>query len=79
MSAVRQADGEHKQREVTAPYGERHPGFSPRAIRTLLARAGLDVLSSDVASREAKKPHFDVVLAVADKRRKGPAKGAKAG
>jgi ubiquinone/menaquinone biosynthesis C-methylase UbiE len=69
----------HHHQELTAPYGERHPGFSPRALRALLSRAGLAVVTSQVACREAKKPHFEVVLAVADKRRKGPAKGAKAG
>jgi ArsR family transcriptional regulator len=58
---------EHRQREVTAPYGERHPGFSPRAVRTLLSRVGLDVASSDVACRESKKPHLQVVRAIADK------------
>jgi SAM-dependent methyltransferase len=59
----------HDQPDVTAPYGERHPGFSPRTLRTLLSRAGLDVASSDVACREHKKPHFQVVLAVAEKPR----------
>jgi SAM-dependent methyltransferase/biotin operon repressor len=58
---------QHTQHEVTARYGERHPGFSPRALRTLLTRAGLDVASSDVACREPKKPHLRVVLATADK------------
>jgi SAM-dependent methyltransferase len=58
---------EHRQREVTAPYGERHPGFSPRAVRGLLSRAGLDVVTSEVACRESKKPHLQVVLAIADK------------
>lgn len=58
---------EHRQAEVTARYGERHPGFSPRAVRGLLARAGLTVASAEVASRELKKPHLQVVLAVADK------------
>ena len=33
----------HEQLDVTAPYGERHPGFSPRALRCLLSRAGLGV------------------------------------
>ncbi len=69
----------HAQQEITVPYGERHPGFSPRALRGLLARAGLAVQVSEVACREAKKPHFEVVLAIADKLRKGPAAGAKAG
>ena len=57
----------HDQPELTAPYGERHAGFKPRALRGLLARAGFDVTFSDVACREAKKPHFQVVLSVAQK------------
>lgn len=58
---------EHRQSDVTARYGERHPGFSPRALRGLLGRAGLTVVSAQVAAREIKKPHLQVVLAIADK------------
>lgn len=58
---------QHQQREVTARYGERHPGFSPRAVRGLLTRAGLQVAACSVACREARKPHLQVVLAIADK------------
>lgn len=58
----------HRQREVTAPYGERHQGFSPEDIVQLLGGAGLEVLSSEVACREAKKPHLEVVLGIAEKR-----------
>jgi ubiquinone/menaquinone biosynthesis C-methylase UbiE/DNA-binding transcriptional ArsR family regulator len=58
---------QHEQRELTAPYGERHPGFSPRGLRALLSRAGLGVSSCEVASREARKPYFEVVLAIADR------------
>ncbi len=58
---------EHHQSEVTARYGERHPGFSPRTVRGLLTRAGLEVGSSEVVSRELKKPHLQVVRAIADK------------
>ena len=58
---------EHKQSEVTARYGERHPGFSPRAVRGMLARAGLSVVSARVASREIRRPDLQVVLAVAEK------------
>jgi ArsR family transcriptional regulator len=57
----------HDQREITAPYGERHAGFRPRAMKAMLTRAGLGVRFCDVACREAKKPHFKVVLAVAQK------------
>ncbi|WP_437586086.1 ArsR/SmtB family transcription factor [Sorangium sp. So ce1000] len=69
----------HQQREVTVPYGERHPGFSPADIRAMLTRVKLDVAVSDVACRETKKPHFQVVLAIADKPTPGPSKSAKQG
>lgn len=58
---------EHRQTEVTAPYGERHAGFSTAAVRQLLAQAGLSVQHAEIACRELKKPRLDVVLAVATK------------
>jgi ArsR family transcriptional regulator len=74
---------EHRHQDVTATYGERHPGFSPRALRALISRAGLDVVTCEVACRETKKPHFQVILAVADKPRSdsssSPTRRAKAG
>ena len=57
---------QHKQREVTAPFGERHAGFSPASLRALLSDAGLRVASTEVVCRESKKPHFQVVLAIAE-------------
>lgn len=60
----------HRHRELTSRYGELHPGFSPQALRTLLTDAGLHVRSSEVASRESKKPHLQVVLAIAEKARR---------
>jgi SAM-dependent methyltransferase len=57
----------HEQQDITAPYGERHPGFAPRALKGLLTRAGLTFTFCDVACQEAKKPHFQVVLSVAQK------------
>jgi SAM-dependent methyltransferase len=67
----------HEQTDVTAPYGERHAGFSPRTLRANLSRAGLAVTFSDVACREAKKPHFRVVLAIAEKPRSGSSRNTK--
>lgn len=58
---------EHRQHEITAPYGERHPGFSPAKVRELLTRAGLTVRTAEVACRESRKPHLQVVLAIAQK------------
>lgn len=63
----------HQQHEVTARYGERHAGFAPAELRSLLARAGLGVRVAEVACREAKKPHLQVILAVAERPRHGAA------
>jgi ArsR family transcriptional regulator len=70
---------EHRQQEVTAPYGERHAGFSPRKIRTLLSSAGLQVSVAEVVCRENKKPRLQVVLAIADKPRHVPSRKKRAG
>ena len=56
---------QHEALAVTRRYKERHPGFSPKRLREMLTRAGLEVLQSGVACREARKPYLRVVLAVA--------------
>lgn len=58
---------EHSQQAITARYGERHPGFSPESLQKLSADAGLTTVVSQVACRETKKPHLQVVMTVADK------------
>jgi ArsR family transcriptional regulator len=58
---------EHKQPEVTAPYGERHQGFSRAAIVDLLTHAGLEIRAVEIACREARKPRLQVMLAIAHK------------
>lgn len=76
----------HRHEDVTARHGERHPGFTPDEVRALLEGVGLSVRTAEVASREAKKPHLQVVLAIAEaspskamrtKTRKRPALGAR--
>lgn len=61
----------HRHQDVTGKYGERHPGFSPRDVRRRLTAAGLSVITADVACRESKKPHLQVVLAIAEKAKAG--------
>lgn len=58
---------EHEHQHVTRRFRERHPGFSPADVRKLLECSGLHVLQADVACREHRKPHWYVVLAVAEK------------
>lgn len=63
---------EHRQQHLTARHGERHPGLSPKRVRAMLVAAGLTAHRCEVASREQKKPHFQVVLAVGEKPRSVP-------
>jgi ArsR family transcriptional regulator len=55
----------HRHGAATAPYGHRHPGFTPEALRRMLERAGLAVDACDVTSRERRPPHFEVLTAFA--------------
>jgi len=45
----------HDQRELTAPYGERHPGFTPRALKGLLDEvASLRARVNELEAREER-------------------------
>lgn len=66
---------QHDHRDVTRRYRERHPGFSPAQAGNLLSAAGLEVSHAGVACREDRKPHLQVVLAVAAKPSAGPRRG----
>jgi ArsR family transcriptional regulator len=57
----------HDQSDVTAGYGDVHPGFSTQHLRRLLGRVGLDVEQCEVTSRDARPPCFRVITAFAAK------------
>jgi ArsR family transcriptional regulator len=57
----------HDHAEVTANYRDVHPGFSPTQLRRMLQKAGLAIDGCDVACREKRPPHFEVVTAFAHK------------
>jgi ArsR family transcriptional regulator len=57
----------HDALELASGYGHLHAGFEPRALRTMLERAGLHVVSAEITSREHRPPHFRVVTAFARK------------
>lgn len=57
----------HDHADVTAAYGDVHSGFAPAALRRMLSRAGLEVESCEVTSRDARPPSFRVVTAIAAK------------
>lgn len=55
----------HGHQSRTAAFGHRHPGFAPAALEQLLEAVGLEPLQCGITSRERKKPHFEVVTALA--------------
>ena len=48
---------EHADRETMNAFGHRHPGFGESDIRQRLRRAGFDVDSCAITSREKRAPH----------------------
>jgi DNA-binding transcriptional ArsR family regulator/protein-L-isoaspartate O-methyltransferase len=57
----------HEHRGVIEPYGHANLGFTPKELVKLATRAGLDVVSCDVVTREKRPPHFEVVSLLARK------------
>jgi ArsR family transcriptional regulator len=64
----------HAHADVTAAYGHVHPGFAPAEVTRWLTRAGLHVDGAEVTSRERRKPYFEVLTAIAEKKRESGAK-----
>jgi SAM-dependent methyltransferase len=60
----------HDHADVTAAYGDVHPGFAPAGLRRMLVRAGLEVDACEITSRDARPPSFRVVTAMATKPKK---------
>lgn len=55
----------HEHMDVAANYGHRTAGIAPATLRQQLQRVGLSVERCAITSREHKRPHFQVVTAVA--------------
>jgi ubiquinone/menaquinone biosynthesis C-methylase UbiE/DNA-binding transcriptional ArsR family regulator len=59
--------GPHDHADVSASYGDVHPGFPPARVTRMLQKAGFTVESCRVTCREKRAPHFEVVTAFAHK------------
>jgi DNA-binding transcriptional ArsR family regulator/protein-L-isoaspartate O-methyltransferase len=75
LALVTLADHEHMS--VTSAYGHVQPGFAPAALRRLLGKAGLDVETCEITSRERRAPYFQVVTAFATKAPQEPKRKTK--
>lgn len=57
----------HEHRGVIEPYGHANLGFTPKELAKLATKAGLDVISCEIITREKRPPHFEVVSLLARK------------
>ena len=57
----------HEHRGVIEPYGHANLGFTPKELAKLATKAGLEVISCEVITREKRPPHFEVVSLLARK------------
>ncbi|GAB1595984.1 ArsR/SmtB family transcription factor [Lysobacter claricitrinus] len=57
----------HEHRAVVEAYGHVNLGFSEKDLQRFATKAGLDVLSSGVVTRERRPPHFEVLSIIARK------------
>ena len=55
----------HEHRAVVEAYGHVNLGFSERDLQRFATRAGLEVLSSSLVTRERRPPHFEVLSVIA--------------
>ncbi|MGY3264761.1 ArsR/SmtB family transcription factor [Lysobacter sp. HA35] len=57
----------HEHRAVVEAYGHVNLGFSEKDLQRFATKAGLEVLSSGVVTRERRPPHFEVLSIIARK------------
>ncbi|MEO8673729.1 MAG: metalloregulator ArsR/SmtB family transcription factor [Tahibacter sp.] len=60
--------GKHAHRNTVEPFDHRNMGFKPDELRAYAAKAGLEVLNCERATRERRPPHFEVVTLLARKK-----------
>lgn len=59
--------GKHGHRTAVEPFDHRNLGFKTAELRGFASDAGLEVLSCERITREAKAPHFEVITLLARK------------
>jgi ArsR family transcriptional regulator len=57
----------HQHKSAVAEFDHRNLGFSVAELRQLASRAGLEVISCELSTREQRPPHFEVLALLARK------------
>lgn len=67
----------HEHRSVVEAYGHVNLGFTDKDLQRFVTRAGLEVLSSGMVTRERRPPHFEVISVIARRPEGARRAGAK--
>lgn len=57
----------HEHRNVVAAYGHVNLGFTEKELLRFAAKAGVEVTSAGIVTRERRPPHFEVIALIAHK------------
>ena len=57
----------HEHRQVVEAFGHVNLGFSEKELQKFVAKADLDIISSETITRERRPPHFEVIALMARK------------
>jgi ArsR family transcriptional regulator len=55
----------HEHRAAVEAYGHVNLGFADKDLQRFVTKAGLEVLSSGMVTRERRPPHFEVISVIA--------------
>ena len=57
----------HEHRQTVEAFGHVNLGFAEKELQKFVAKAGLDLISSQTVTRERRPPHFEVITLMAHK------------
>lgn len=57
----------HEHRQAVEAFGHVNLGFAEKELQKFVAKAGLDLISSQTVTRERRPPHFEVITLMAHK------------
>ncbi|GAB3384217.1 metalloregulator ArsR/SmtB family transcription factor [Lysobacter fragariae] len=57
----------HEHQQVAEAYGHVNLGFTEKELQKFVSKAGLEIVSSEMVTRERRPPHFGVIALIARK------------
>lgn len=67
----------HEHRQAVEAFGHVNLGFAEKELQKFVAKAGLDLISSQTVTRERRPPHFEVITLMAHKPSETPSAARK--